>query len=100
MKGDNLDGYIARFQHLAVEAGFDCNAAVTVSLFTQGLKKQLVSDIVNRERVTPATFDEWVTAAQTQQQKAAYKQALITPGGQWTQWQARPLPPHYHNGHH
>ena len=33
MKGNNLNGYIVRFQHLAVEAGFDNNTSATVSLF-------------------------------------------------------------------
>ena len=60
MKGDDLDGYIARFQHWAVEAGFDCDASATVSLFAQGLKKKLVSNIVNWEGVTHTTFDKWV----------------------------------------
>ena len=79
MKGDDLDAYVARFQHLANEANFDMNASATVALFSKGLNRQLISDIMDKEATTPTTFDEWVTAARRQQQKSAHKRALLNP---------------------
>jgi hypothetical protein len=99
MKGDDLDAYIARFQHLAHEAGFDMRASATVALFSKGLNRHLISDIMDKEATTPTTFDEWVTAARRQQQKSAHKRALLNPTSRWTQWQARPPPAQHHNGH-
>jgi len=98
MRGDDLDTYIARFQHLANEAGFDVAAAATVSLFSKGLKRQLISDIIDKEAVTPTTFSGWIEAARRQQQKSAHKQALLNPASRWTQWQARPSPLQQSNG--
>jgi hypothetical protein len=49
MKGDDLDMYIATFQHLAVKAGFARDAAATVDKFAKRLNPKLLSDIFDKE---------------------------------------------------
>ena len=96
----DLDAYIARFQHLAHEAGFDMNTSATVALFSKGLNRQLISDIMDKEATTPTTFDEWVTATHWQQQKSAHKRALLNPASRWMQWHTKPSPVQHHNNGH
>jgi hypothetical protein len=96
MKGDDLDTYIATFQHLAIKAGFARDAAATVDKFARGLNSKLLSDIFDKEAVVPTTFDGWVDAARRQLQKTAYKQAMMRPDQKWFQFQ----PQHQGNGRH
>jgi hypothetical protein len=51
MKGDNLDGYIAEFDHLSLEAGWEPNVKGTTILFCKGLKTLLHCAIL--EKVQP-----------------------------------------------
>ncbi|KAH9159379.1 hypothetical protein EDB89DRAFT_2083940, partial [Lactarius sanguifluus] len=74
MKGAELDTYTAVFRNLASKAGYSLDAAATVDLYSGGLPRGLLSAILKRD-TTPETFDEWVTAAQTEQRKYAMLRA-------------------------
>ena len=89
MQKDDLDNYYSRFQHLATHAGFDCDAHATIDLFAKGLKPQLLQAILNRDN-TPNTMDEWITAAQREQQKYTLKQTMLHPGKAWPMWETKP----------
>jgi hypothetical protein len=85
MQGKDLDGYIATFKHLAKEAGYTLDTEGTIQLFAHGLPKGLASAIMYRDN-QPGTMDEWITAAQTELQKFAHRQAFINPRWMKYQW--------------
>jgi len=89
MQKDDLDNYYSRFQHLATRAGFDRDTCATIDLFAKGLKPQLLQAILNRDN-TPNTMDEWITAAQREQQKYTLKQTMLHPGKAWPMWETKP----------
>jgi len=78
MKGDNLDGYIAAFKCLAKEARYALDAAGTINIFALGLKRGLMAAILHRDN-QPNTMEDWITAARTEQQKFAHRQAMMDP---------------------
>jgi protoheme ferro-lyase len=80
-----LDGYIATFKHLAKEAGYTLDAEGTIQLSAHSLPKGLASAIMYRDS-QPSTMDEWITAAQTEMQKFARRQAFINPRFMKYQW--------------
>jgi hypothetical protein len=87
MRKDDLDAYIATFKHLAVQAGYALTEAGTVHLFALGLKRELMNAIMHRD-TQPVTFQQWVDAAHTEQQKFMRRQAFTHPNFakyQWTQ---------------
>jgi len=86
MNKDDLDSYIATFNHLATRAGFSRDAAATVDKFARGLKYDLLEKILSRD-TPPDTMDGWIDAARTEQRKYARKQAMLHPGKKWFQWQ-------------
>ena len=95
MRQDDLDGYVATFKHLAKESGYALDAEGTIHLFARGLKPGLLDAILHRD-TQPNTMDEWVTQAQTEQQKFARRQAMRNPNFaryEWTQPTAK------RNGH-
>jgi hypothetical protein len=97
MQGKDLDGYIATFKHLAKEAGYTLDAEGTIQLFAHGLPKGLASAIMYRDS-QPSTMDEWITAAQTEMQKFACRQAFINPRFMKYQW-VRPTTDTNNNKH-
>jgi Retrotransposon gag protein/Zinc knuckle len=96
MQGQDLDGYIATFKHLAREAGYTLDAEGTIQLFAHGLPKGLASAILHRD-TQPTTMDEWISFAQSELQKFARRQAFINPRYMKYQW-VRPAPDK-RNGH-
>ncbi|KAH9037602.1 hypothetical protein EDB85DRAFT_2142292 [Lactarius pseudohatsudake] len=80
MKGSELDTYTAVFRNLAAKAGYALDAAATVDLYSGGLPRSLLSAILRRD-TTPKTFDQWVTAVQTEQRKYAMLRARVGLGG-------------------
>jgi hypothetical protein len=75
MRDDDLDTYIARFKHLARDAGYDLTALGTADLFALGLRQKLFDASMYRD-TQPETFDEWVTAAKAEQTKRARRYAM------------------------
>jgi hypothetical protein len=87
MRQDDLDGYITTFKHLAKESGYALDTEGTIHLSAQGLKPGLLDAILHCD-TQPNTMDEWVTQAQTEQQKFTRRQAMRNPNFmryQWTQ---------------
>ena len=63
MKGDALDNYIAKFQHLRALAGWGEDNAGTLMLFKQGLTLGLHKAILEKTPVRPTTLNGWAEAA-------------------------------------
>ena len=67
MKGDRIDDYVARFKHLAREAGFPLTQIGTIDIFIKGIPKDILEKMLERDNnfnPDTATFDEWVKQAQ------------------------------------
>jgi hypothetical protein len=62
MYKDDLNSYIATFNHLATQAGFGRDAAATVDKFVKGLKYNLVDKILSCDTI-PDTMDRSIDAA-------------------------------------
>jgi len=85
MRGNDLDTYIATFKHLANQANYQLNDTTTIHHFTRGLERGLQNAILYHEQL-PATFEQWVEAAQQEREKHVYRQALINPQAQKYKW--------------
>ena len=70
MKGDDLNIYIATFEHLAQEVGYALNAARTVNMFALGLKPAIMSTCMSCE-TQPETMEQWKTAARRESKNHA-----------------------------
>ena len=68
MQGEDLDTYVATFRTLARKAHYELDAVGTLDIFAEGLPHKLWEKILGRDN-TPKTFNEWVSAAQKEQQK-------------------------------
>jgi hypothetical protein len=66
MKDNDLDTYIATFDHLQNLAGWEQNSQGTVLLFCRGLNPGLAQVVINRTMLRPHTFEEWANAARHQ----------------------------------
>ena len=70
MKGDRLDDYIARFKHLATEAGFPLDDPGTLEIFVSKFPIHLLTMILSRgdNVFSPdtATFTQWSTQARNE----------------------------------
>src|SRR6267154_4907020 len=75
MQDDDLDMYIARFKHLAQDAGYDLAALATADLFALGLRKKLFDACMFQDN-QPETFDEWIIAAKAELTKKARRYAM------------------------
>src|SRR6267154_452642 len=67
--------YIARFKHLARDAGYDLAALATADLFALGLRKKIFDACMFRDN-QPETFDEWIAAAKAELTKRARRYAM------------------------
>jgi Retrotransposon gag protein len=95
MKGDDLDTYMATFEHLRERAGWEADAQGTILMFQRGLKAPLAQAIVERMHPQPAMLQAWYTATRTQHVAYAENKATLTnpleqgsqarrsAGGQW-----------------
>jgi hypothetical protein len=66
MKDNDLDTYIATFDHLRNSAGWEQNSQGTVLLFRRGLTPGLAQAVINRTMPRPHTFEEWANVARHQ----------------------------------
>jgi len=58
MKGDEIDKYIATFEHLLSRAGWDRSAHGSLEMFKQGLRKGFHMTILQRD-LLPTTINKW-----------------------------------------
>ena len=87
MHKEDLDTYIATFEQLAEEANFERDAQATINLFAKGLKLPLLQAILYRP-TTPNTMTLWQEAARDEQQKHAYREAILNPHKHHFEWRA------------
>ena len=80
MKSDEIDEYIATFEHLLSKAGWDRNAHGSLEMFKQGLRKGLHATILQRDPM-PVTIDEWQAAARREVQRHRLIFASLGPCG-------------------
>ena len=85
MKGSDLDTYIVTFKHLTNQANYQLNDTATIHHFTRGLERGLQTAILYHKQL-PATFEQWVEAAQQEREKHIYRQALMNPQAQKYKW--------------
>jgi Retrotransposon gag protein len=78
MMGDDLDTYMATFEHLRERAGWEADAQGTILMFQRGLKALLVRAIVERTHPWPATLQAWYTATHTQHVAYAKNKVTLT----------------------
>ena len=66
MQGNDLDTYIATFDHLWETVQWERDSKGTILLFRRGLNPALANVVINRTIPQPQTFHEWAHAAQVQ----------------------------------
>jgi Retrotransposon gag protein len=66
MKGDDLDNYLAEFDHWRSEAEWGENDVGTITQFRRGLKDGLHKAILQQTNPRPVSLREWVNAARDQ----------------------------------
>jgi hypothetical protein len=74
MKDGDIDGYVALFDMLVSEAGFDPDDKHTLKKFTSGLPIGLFENIYQFDM--PKTYQEWRQAALNQQEKWVHMQSM------------------------
>jgi len=72
MKGDEIDEYIAIFEHLLARAGWDWAAHGSIEMFKQGLRKGIHARILQKDPL-PNGIDQWQAAVR----KEVQRQCLI-----------------------
>jgi Retrotransposon gag protein/Zinc knuckle len=76
MKGEDLDTYISTFHHLRERAGWEPDAQGTILMFRRGLKRPLITAIVEWTHPQPQTLQGWYQAAWAHH--AAYAENKVT----------------------
>ena len=61
MQGQDLNGYIAKFEELVQHAQYNINGLQTINMFTRGLPITHYETIFQHDN--PRTFEQWRTAA-------------------------------------
>ena len=80
MKGDEIDKYIATFEHLLARAGWDWAAHRSIEMFKQGLRKGIHASILQKDPL-PIGIDQWQAAAQKEVQRRCLIFASLGPHG-------------------
>ena len=63
MLGENLEEYIAKFNHLLKKTGWLQNMEGAAIYFQRGLTKGLFATILDREKPLPKDLEAWISAA-------------------------------------
>ncbi|KAH9001874.1 hypothetical protein EDB86DRAFT_3242150 [Lactarius hatsudake] len=80
MNEEDVDGYIATFERLALVAGWHRDASGTVEFFRKGLTHSILRACLLRTTM-PETMDEWQTAARAETQRARTLASCLPPRG-------------------
>ena len=80
MKGDEIDEYIAAFEYLLIQAGWERDARGSLETLKQGLRKDLHWTILQRDPM-PTTIDKWQAAARREVQHRRMTFASLGPRG-------------------
>ena len=96
MKGDELEDFIAEFEHLRVEAEWAADDMGAINQFRKGLKPALHRAILERTTQRPSTLREWMDAARVQHDLWVEIKACLQqdrgPTGRWPQGFGRTRP--------
>jgi hypothetical protein len=79
MKGHDIDGYIAKFEDLIVQAEWERGAAGTIELFKDGLPSWLTYRMLSNRLHVPIGMDGWQMAAREEIERAALISASLGP---------------------
>jgi hypothetical protein len=60
MEGEDIDGYVSRFERLARQAGYHYDNAQTLDKFTEGLPDKLYETVYRFDE--PTTYQQWKKA--------------------------------------
>ena len=74
MKEGNIDGYVAQFDALVAQAGYDLDDPQTIEKFTNGLPTALWETVYTMD--DPTTYEEWRAAAMKRQKKWLHTQSM------------------------
>jgi Retrotransposon gag protein len=77
MKGDDLDNYLAEFEHWRSEAEWGENEVGTITQFRRGLRDGLHKAILEKTVPRPVSLREWVNAARDQHELWAEIKASV-----------------------
>jgi len=78
MRGDEIDEYIAAFEHLRLKVGWERGAHGTLEVFKKGLPRRLHWTILQRDPI-PVTMDEWIVAARREIRRRRLALASLGP---------------------
>ena len=74
MNGGDIDGYVAQFDTLVAQAGYDLDDPQTIEKFTNGLPTSLWETVYTMD--DPTTYEEWRAAAMKRQRKWLHTQSM------------------------
>jgi hypothetical protein len=77
MEGDDIDGYIAKFEDLVAQAEWERTASGTVEVFKRGLPYWLAFRILNNRNFVPIGMEGWQHAAREEIERAALITATL-----------------------
>jgi hypothetical protein len=80
MKDGNIDEYIATFDTLVAQAGYEADDAQTLEKFISGLPASLYETIYQLD--DPKNYEDWRRAAIKRQEKWLHTQSIKQ--GRWT----------------
>lgn len=87
MRGEDLDVYIARYEALALEAGYNHNDPLCLRKFTDSLPHDLYKDCMRLDQ--PRTYEQWKVSAICRQGKYIHFKNRKE--------QVKGVPPHLYN---
>ena len=73
MQQGNIDEYVAKFERLIREAGYDRDTPLTIELFTNGLPNALYETVYTMD--DPQTYERWKSAVLERQKQYIHIQA-------------------------
>jgi hypothetical protein len=76
MYQNDIDNYIATFENLVRDAGYDRTAKGTMHLFAQGLHPPILKEILYHGAI-PDTIDEWQKSAREEIKKQAFRETML-----------------------
>jgi hypothetical protein len=85
MKNADLDGYIAKFNHLSLEARWELNTKGTTILFHKGMTPPLHHAILEKVQLQPVTMIEWQDTTRSQHELWAEVKSALGFESDWHQ---------------
>jgi hypothetical protein len=74
MKDGRIDKYVAKFEELVAQAGYDLDDGQTIEKFTNGLPVSLWETVYDLDE--PTTYEQWRNATMKRQQKWLHRESV------------------------